>query len=885
MPVVISLNIKEVAAVHDSYISEKVNEYIGIKPRFLDVGPGKELRLRGIRASGYVPFWRTIDPDQSHGIGKQAGAGGSAQFENKYVYVWEAADKQGNQASLKHELKCKKDTFKNVKKPEHEHDFFREETGSEQSTLSLSVADTKAHFRQRERKHYFFYLSPYQLHPKALGRIGNNVSDIGIYIYDPLHLYVKDNKWTLHLVDPLREAVRRHTKFVEALNSWQEEQRSLNKKDKYVLAKRIQSLVENNEELKDALAMPALNGYLISVEEKSRQRMARATRRALELIVWMGTKQKYDAKQVGGDWIRCGVLLSNGALQYAEEKQGLFRETDWNNWFSSAVRNFKSEEYAQAGANQQDVKEVNLVVAGVNRRLKEIPVGGSWLWRNFSNAVEKKGAIADGGAWTWFEASRKGRDTVKDFVSGVLLEQYAECFARKYQREALDNVKAFMKAKHGIDIEAVAPRSTRRALRSRVRKQRRKAVKRFVHYDRAQPDSVPRRSGGSGKVKDVDLTDPEDVYQRSKMKGYQRFGRVQGLEDPKTQKLKKLDAGLQRVALAMEVVNLSKASWDVYNSEDPWDALNAVGAGTDAYITVSEISRTVQSNNSKIYSKVSSKFGVLDKVKGSPLEMASGTIDTVLATKDWVEASNTGESVGHGMRAAGSAVTVAGAYMGPTLPGAAATVIGLGLQTIGNVVVVQNDDLRIFLRNCEWGAGPGVFDDELDEYWFEGDVRDIKKSTQTQASCIDNLLFHFDPVVKLKTYEDDESIMLEGDTFLKFNSNVKSKTLSYNTKWYIELNLIYEKKRDSFEFKYVDPKNKKKETKKASNSNLEMVDQHDVTCSRDIIIKKFDERPNVLRVKGRVKMDVFGNGKIEIVREVDETLAERTEPPRVGPAL
>jgi len=325
MPVFIGLDIKEVAAVHDSYISERVNEYIGNKPLFLDVRPRKNLRLRGVRAPGYVPFWRTIDPAQSHGVGEQAGAGGSAQFENKYVYVWEAADRQGNQAILKHELKCKKDKFKKVKKPEHEHDFFREETGSEQSTLSLSVADTKAHFRQGERKHYFFYLSPYQLHPKALGRIRNNVSDIGIYIYDPLHLYVKNNKWTLHLVDPLKEAVRRHTKFVKALNSWQEEQRSLNKKDKYVLAKRIQSLVENNEELKEVLAMPELNRYLTSVEEKSRQRMARATRRALELIVWMGTKQKYDAKRVGRRRIRGAVLRSNGALQYAEEKQEIGR--------------------------------------------------------------------------------------------------------------------------------------------------------------------------------------------------------------------------------------------------------------------------------------------------------------------------------------------------------------------------------------------------------------------------------------------------------------------------------------------------------------------------------------------------------------------------------
>lgn len=776
---------------------------------------GVDTELPGVyrseRVTGYAPFLRTFSRRQSRTI------------DQKYVYVFRADSKTGDGMSLLCELQFDQGRFAFCDTSQRGDS--RPAGSDRMSKLILEAAGLNA----PQGPFYFFYLAPHQLPWKAVEELTQTVVHRGMRLWDEFWTdgyrggdpedaqdFLQLSKsgaasgklgFLMHLLDPLEEGLRRREVYGEALDRWHAEQQRLAAVPEFVLATKVDGLARINEDLYEHVSAK-LPRYLSEMESKSFQLRFAAEVAASDLQRWIGERSMREAISfpTQGGPVRSDTWLSDGKRRYpSREDKG---EADWVSRFSNLVGAYRLH-----SSDEEILEEVALAAGMVHDRLGESTSGQQWLEQLFEKAIDGKIPEDDGGAAFLFEAGRKGHLT---FLEGTshLLKAYAPEWTKKYRQDALKNLQNFMKAKYGIALDVVEPRSQRKYAKI-LRKTKR----------------------------------------RVKARGLEHLK----FDSKKTHGVKLTNSASKRVALAVELFNLSFSADAVRRSKDPWDALNAFGATIDAYMAATEVSKRIPTEM---------KFASGRALKFAPiLVVISGVIDTVLATRDWSKSTNFGQAAGHALRAVGSLLTVGGAVASESGIGVLVAILGLALQSIGSYIVANFSEVGLFLQYCQWGT-PGLMSQAAtaisssNKFGFKGELKALKTDVQAQLHAIDELTFDFEPAW---VFEEPDSVML-GAT-LALRSGLPLGFLGDEAKWTVHVDVyrtdLGDKQIKSWDFEPDDH-----------------VDHLDFTVNQPVTVLALapegsKDDPATERAEGKIlasgtmKLDIDGTGKRILERVVD----------------
>lgn len=770
------------------------------------------------RVTGYAPALRTFSRKLSEKVDK------------KWVYVFASPDKAGSKMGVAGELAFSGGEFQYVDLKANEGKDTRAPTGPKRTSLHVPIR-----VLTQGGQHLFFLLAPFQLPWAALQEM---VKDGALLASRCQRLF--DEFWTdasaggpefkpmfeltqelsegkalmfqVHLVDAFKEGMRRAHQYVDAVSLWQMSVDALSKDDEYVLAKRIHNLPAKYVDE----VWNKLGPYLGNKEELQRKLLRMATNRLEDLMRWIGERHQRDSIAVAKTVSSDTIYFTKGKVMASTESKG---DRSWVNPFSQLVA-----DYNRATCPEDTYKKVGEVVMAVHARLGDMPRGQDFLKSIINDDFSGKLPLADGGAKMLFEAGRKGDATAAETVGG-LLEFYAPKWVEAYKKDALPQLVKFMRERHKIELKQIRPRAVRRAEEAIARRLDKKAAKKGLealarHY---HVELEP------GSVRALNIAGP----------------------------------ALNRLAMGIEVFNLKLSISEMIDNPDVWSGVGLLGSTIDAYSALT-----------KIYPKLEgfsyTLGGVRKVVKVAPvLAVISSSIDTVLAARDAYNSTNFGMQAGHTLRTIGAAMTVGGALAAETGVGVVVAIIGLGLQSLGSWIASSFDDMQQFLRHSRWGqlsnmdAVSDWFSDK-NNFGYGGKLGKLASDIQAQHRALDWMFWKFDPSF---TTTNGAAYYVPSRILLKVGP---PKGLAPSAVWSVKLDVV---SRDSgytirsYEWKATDEFDN---AILSANEEISIAHREHFPPSN---VPSMSEGPwGKVRVRGEIKLDVFGDGRNFVVRKIDEEM-------------
>jgi hypothetical protein len=657
---------------------------------------------RSVRLEGYAPFLRTFARSESQKI------------DRKFVYVWSADSSRASVVELEHELYFENGDFRVVPfaSPANKGKDIRPPEGERRSRLLLDVVSFWG--GSQEKESYYFYLAPYQLPWQSLEAMKKRLPLRAMRLWDwfytdvytdgnpdsaqPLNQILKNGQppakmmFAMHLVDPFKEAVIRSGRTRQRLNSWMEEMERLSASSTYRLAKRIQNFVHANPDLAKNIT-DSLRQFIHTTERASARLLFASESAGEDLVRWIGLENQNDAFFRDGQ--RFFTLFDDGSGKASAVRDEKF-PTDWHAPFSEALDDYQ----AAADSNPSAWEDLCGLVYSIHCGIDPLHAGKEYLRKTFHRyIVEGKNPLAHGGQSILFAAARKGHGAALNFQVG-LLEHQASNWVTHYKKEAITTLEDWIRRTHGIELKHAGNRAERRALAAIERRKFRKA----------------RRAGLTGETVEI-------------------------IVSPNVTRLAIAKTGMEIAAIGIEAVNLAYAYDDLKSNPGFQTVLNASGALLDAYAAVQTNARLV---GVKLWDPKLRLYGT-KSLRFSPLAVASAGIDMVLAGADTISGRTTDETVVHGLRTVGAAMTLGGTVFAETGVGVVVAVVGLGLQSLGTFIVANVSASSKFLRYSKWGTGPGLLDlgDSRDEYWYSGRLSSLADDIAGQHRALDNLYYDY----------------------------------------------------------------------------------------------------------------------------------------------
>jgi hypothetical protein len=835
-----------------------------LPPVPIDVRPDEMLGLSGVmvrRSSGFVdsnskwyPPEAVVSPMCFIGVRDATGGAGadsvrrtfvrerSRPIDGKWIYVFRACAVDGRDAELHAELKLAGGRIRNVTAG-------AKAAGDDGGGTDAIVLELERPEGQLKRRlSYFFHLAPYRLVPSALAalredirarRRGISLAD-GFYVdvyplghpdqaLPELALFARRRElppeekrgYRVHLPDALEEGGRRAHVYADALDAWSNHLQARAGDSEYVLAKRFQVLTRSAPNLK-CLVEGELVGYLRPKETESAELHAAAERAERDLLRWIGREQ---TRGILDDlWNPPPTII------HAEhgETYGAFPPgaEAWSNPFSLSVNDYLD-------APEDVAEEIDNLVAAVHERLDALGDGQAWLEKNLDRCLGKDCPLAHGGATLVFQAKRKTGQAVTQ-AHGLILATYGKAWARKYREEALTELKQWVRANYGIDLARLSGEE-RRSLKRTARRELKRARRLPIDELAFDPESVKglRFSQGASAA----------------------FG------------------------LAVEAVNVAYAAQQIAKDPgDTWSYVEATGAILDAYDSISDLHKGLRTFEVKL----TGRAVALQALK--PITAVAGVIDIAGGARGMFQAREGGERFGFAMSTVGAAASLAGAFAVTGPVPLAILAIGLVLQAAGQGLAAQFDPLSRLLRNSRFantrktlgsaikdgtlmGEIADAVDPDVDEPWYTGKLCALRRNISAQHRALDEILYGFEA----KVVNDGSKLSL------RLTLGVHGQ-ITEGAVWQVALEV--------FKDPLLIPERR----------GAPLVPDHVIRLDtdailqgqrggREMLIPLLDVEPMAYRdanqvyrparnvlVKGRVSLDVRGDGKTAIVRRVSAAL-------------
>jgi hypothetical protein len=494
--------------------------------------PGAYRFMRVTEAPYFV--WQTFDRKSSVPVGN-----------GRYVYVWATNQRDGSGLRLLHELQFQGGSFQFLRLDPND----RSAQGGSQSRLLLQLVSFQD--AKPDRLYYFFYLTPLQLPWGQLDAMKEDVPARAMRLWDAFYTDVYSSEdpakavsldqvmrggrpslpphlmCRMHLLNPLKEALRRSAIYKNALQQWEDKQKEMGSDDEYLLAKRLQAFTAPEHSEFDADIAPRLGPYLDKKEADSRRLYLLTLLTAQDLLRWIGAKhqrEKYKGKY--DTWFSDGRNRIPSLQDYGADL--------WHNAFCQASRDFLA-------SDPPVLSEVHKIVNFAHERLEATPNGRNWMEAIVERGFKKDLEPLESGASEYlFQAGRKGEDAVLKGVS-VLLKTWAPVWVRHFRQDALSSLRHWMSDVNGIALEEATP---------------------------SQYMSGVRRLGWARK-QGIDKLDIEPAV-------------VKALHASE-QTLKLFHAAIETVNLYYAVVNLQE------HRDDPWAYLETAAAAADFFYGMEEL--------------------------------------------------------------------------------------------------------------------------------------------------------------------------------------------------------------------------------------------------------------------------------------------------------
>lgn len=689
---------------------------------------------------------------------------------------------------------------------------------------------------------YFFLLAPYQLPWASLQSMmasGKQLAARCQRLFDlfwmdgwpvaggePKPLFemqqeVKEGRpmaFVMHLLDPLKEGLRRAELYENALADWKSVMAKKETDEVYNLAKRVEAATFRTKE-QWAIVEAQLGAYLLTAEEDLRRATRLVLGRLEDLVRWIGETHQRDSWSHPDGTASDTFYLDGEHAPIVAKSQS--QDGEWVNAFSAMVA-----DYNQLGTPEDVMNSVGFVVLAVHAHLNALPRGQDFLAkmvRAYDSTT--KWPAADGGSGLLFENKRKSLATVTESIGG-LLEHYVPKWIEVYKSNALPALIEFAQKQHGLELKKFKPRAVRRALEQATKRTYKKLTKK----------------GQDALANHFHIA----------------------LEEDKVTTVKVSSRAMTRLMIGIEAFNMKLSIQAMVEDGDRWAAIGLLGSSLDAFGALSKVLPKLEEAHFSFGGmtraiKVTKILGVL-----------SASIDTVLAVRDAVNATNYGQQAGHVVRAIGAAMTVGGGLLAatPLAPvGAVLTIIGLALEAAGSWFASQFSDMDVFLRHCRWGKPirvDGLVADDKNGFGYKGHLANLASDIPAQMRALDWLLFRF----KVGFDADDGTQSLRDNRILMTVD--ASKVLSPTATWHVKLEVLHKNTSNvirKWEFAPND-----------AGDNALMSDGEPFAIASVASARKYSEQPSMreawgdVTIRGQATLDVFGDGKNVMTQDIDENL-------------
>jgi hypothetical protein len=471
----------------------------------------------------------------------------------------------------------------------------------------------------------------------------------------------------LYLVNPFSEAIRRADAYQRAVDAAIRAQMEAGSNRRYVLAKRIEAVVMQDEKRKE-LVEPKLSQDIDKIERPISALWLRAEDRAADLLRWCG----YAYEPLGWTWfsgslqldqVTFGVTSSIGKA-VAWQKELAPEQKESANWLSAAIWE------ARDGSEERD-DMLGSLAAGIYDRLDHTEVGRKFLQRQTDRCLGTE-AIKPGrddGLMGVLLAAKKPLNVGVKAWGGMLKNILPWWYMRKGEM-TFASFADFIKDKTGEDIrspEIKADRQRLRELKQTHREEydsRAKKAKRFIPKGRK----------------------PTDVFKSSAANAA------------------KAGLALAKLATLWETIG------EVRKKNDVWSWTAMVSSALSAAETVGEVvpermrrlKNLADNLTFRSYTIHTDKYVGYAKFKF--LGTIAGVLDTVLAIRSAAIAHGSGATAGYSLRALGAALGMVGSVGAETGVGLGVALLGLALQATGDWVISYTEALNVYLRRSPWGT-------------------------------------------------------------------------------------------------------------------------------------------------------------------------------------
>jgi hypothetical protein len=536
---------------------------------------------------------------------------------------------------------------------------------------------------------------------------------------EQVHKYAKDKvteldlgERVLYLVNPFSEAIRRADAYQRAVDAAIKAQMEAGNDRRYVLAKRIEAVVMQDEKRKEFVE-PKLSQDIDKIERPISTLWIRAEDRAADLLRWCG----YAYEPLGWKWFSGSLQLdqvtfavtSSTGKAVAWQKELAPEQKESANWLSAAIWEMRD------GSEERD-DMLGSLACGIYDRLDHTEVGRKFLQRQTDRCLGTE-AIKPGrddGVMGALIAAKKPLNAGVKAWGGVLKNILPWWYMRKGEM-TFASFADFVKDRTGEDIrshEIKADRQRLRELKQTHREEydsRAKKAKRFIPKGRK----------------------PTDVFKSSAANAA------------------KAGLALAKLATFWETVG------EAIKKKDAWSGMAALSSALSVAETVGEvvpewtgIKNLADKLTFRSYTIRTQKYVGYAKFKF--LGTIAGALDTVLALRSVANAHGSGATAGYSLRALGAALGMVGSAGAETGVGLGVALLGLALQATGDWVISYTEALNVCLRGSPWGTSPkGKADIDSLMQEFDRILYDYTWEVSTKAAsneCVVRVFLEVKPV-------------------------------------------------------------------------------------------------------------------------------------------
>jgi hypothetical protein len=680
-------------------------------------------------------------------------------IHRKYVYVWRADGPTGAGAELLYELRFERGGYHRltVGAPEPDLDGKR---GRPELVLEVGSVDAPRH-------HYFFLLSRARYTQAMLDALAPAVPRLAARMPDPFWADLRFEGggaleavdayragprlargetvkgYQVYLLDPLAEAERRAERLGKALDEWYAAVEALGKDDWHSLARRIEALVGNREELSSDVDLTAVRKSIRDAEQPMLEASSRAHRACLALVQWIGMEARPHAE---------------GRL-YVHEFPGARGRTQSHPLANAEPRNEFSEGVASWTDRRAIPKPVDEAVRSALARVGEHFYGREWLRVTTAAYARGDRPLADGGTGILFkDAAERGGGAAEDAAGADASVGLADA-GRDVGRKGANLPIELM----GFILVRVVPDMDEEYLR------------RVLRPYGVELEAVPGGLRGDARA---------EAQEKVIAKGRAELGaRAPGarLRPRSAQALEAAGAVGSAIMLAIELHNLKKVA-DAIASQDGGFGEESLAAGAALGDTLGAISKLVE---------LAPKAKLVASKAGGVFAIVGGSCDLILgSTAAWDSYERRGMgagTAGEGLRALGGALAAAGGVAMLTgagfLPGAILALLGIAAQLAGSFLVESSDELRIFLRNSRWGRAREADTSLGSDIGYPKPLSGLRDDVIGQHQSVSYLVFPFEARFELSTWSGFELTVKLGRDVDKWLGRAAKWTVDGSVTW------------------------------------------------------------------------------------------------------